>query len=376
MDSARIHALTMPKWGLAMTEGRIAAWLVEEGAEVGPGLEVVDIETDKITSGLEPSESGVLRRRIAEADETVPVGGLVAVIAAASVRDDEIDSFVADFRARFVPAAVAEETAGSAPETIEANGFTLRYLRLGGPSAVPAVLLHGFGGDLNNWLFNHEALASTRAVYALDLPGHGGSSRIREFQGLSDFVRAVDAFVEIKGLNRAHFVGHSLGGAIAIKLAGQYPERVASLTLIASAGLGKEIDGDYIEGFITGSRRKDIKPVLDKLFADPSLVSRRLVDDVLKYKRLDGVAENLRAVAGRFCPSGHQAELLRDLLASIPVRTMAIWGNEDRIIPAAHAEGLTAGVETHRIPAAGHMVQMEAASNVNHLIESFWRRQD
>ena len=116
MDGARIHALTMPKWGLAMTEGRIAAWLVDEGAEVGPGVEVVDIETEKIASGLESPERGILRQRIAQPNETVPVGGLVAIIAEASVSDAEIGAFIADFRSRFIPTAAREEVAGAVPE--------------------------------------------------------------------------------------------------------------------------------------------------------------------------------------------------------------------------------------------------------------------
>ena len=57
MDS-RIYALTMPKWGLSMKKGQIASWLVDLGSAVGPGIEVVDIETEKVTSGLEPSQAG------------------------------------------------------------------------------------------------------------------------------------------------------------------------------------------------------------------------------------------------------------------------------------------------------------------------------
>ena len=56
-----------------------------------------------------------------------------------------------------------------------------------------------------------------------------------------------------------------------------------------SAGLGAEINAGYIEGFVAAGSRRELKPVLEQLFADPALVSRQMVDDVLKYKRLDGV---------------------------------------------------------------------------------------
>jgi len=114
-----------------------------------------------------------------------------------------------------------------------------------------------------------------------------------------------------------------------------------------------------------------MKAVLERLFANPSLVTKQLVDDLLKYKRMDGVAANLRMIADGFCPSGKQAKIFRAELEGLRVPTLVIWGGEDRIIPAAHAQGLPAGVTTHILPGGGHMVQMEAASKVNRIIEAF-----
>ena len=101
------------------------------------------------------------------------------------------------------------------------------------------MLLHGFGGDLNNWLFNAEPLSSERAVYALDLPGHGGS--VKEARDLVDALRA---FLDSQGIDRVHLAGHSMGGLVAGEFAAAEPERVLSLTLIAPAGLGTEITMD------------------------------------------------------------------------------------------------------------------------------------
>ena len=63
MSGAGIQFLTMPKWGLAMTKGTVVGWLIEEGAEVRPGLELVEIETEKIVSPIEAATSGILFRR-------------------------------------------------------------------------------------------------------------------------------------------------------------------------------------------------------------------------------------------------------------------------------------------------------------------------
>ena len=215
--SAAIHKLTMPKWGLSMTEGKVVAWLVDEGTEVDAGTEVVEIETEKVSSALEAPQSGVLRRA-AGVGESVPVAGLVGVIVDASVSSAEVDAFVAAFQESFVTEEVEEETAGPTPETLEANGKTLRYLRRG-EGGVPAILIHGFGGDLNNWLFNHEALSAGRSVYAIDLPGHGASSKKIESGSLAEFTGTLTAFMDAIGVPRAHLVGHSMGGAVALDLA-------------------------------------------------------------------------------------------------------------------------------------------------------------
>jgi pyruvate dehydrogenase E2 component (dihydrolipoamide acetyltransferase) len=369
MEDVRIHALKMPKWGLSMKEGRIAAWLVEEGAEVGPGVEVVDIETEKVASGLEPAAAGILRRRVAEPGSTIPVGGLVGIIAADSVPDQEIDDFIAEFNSRFAAAPAEEELSGPTPEMVHVDGLTLRYLKRG-EGGEPVILLHGFGGDLNTWLFNHEALAADRAVYALDLPGHGGSSRPVRLGDLTDLAGALAAFMEAVGLKKAHLAGHSLGGAVAMEFAAAHPDR--TLALIASAGLGEDIDGEYMEGFISATRRKEIKPYLERLFANPALVSKQLVDDVLKFKRIDGVEANLRRMAACFWPAGRQARVLRSLVSGLPVPVLVIWGSEDRIIPCAHATGLPGNAVSHILPESGHVVQMEAAAKVNRLLEAFW----
>ena len=369
--SAGIQKLTMPKRGLSMREGKVGDWLVEEGAEVQPGIEVVEIETEKIASALEAPQAGILRRKVAKPGQVVPVAGLVAVIAGASVPDSEIDAFIADFQASFVPEEAGEEIAGPRPETEEVHGQTVRYLRRG-EGGEPAILIHGFGGDLNNWLFNHEPLSANRAVYALDLPGHGGSSKNVGDGILVEFARALGGFMDVVTAPKAHLVGHSMGGTIALEFALAHPDRALSLVLIASGGLGPEIDGDYIDGFLKAERRKDIKPHLEKLFANPSLVSRQLVDDILKYKRLDGVDLALRTIAAQFCPGGQQALVFRHRLGELSMPILVIWGGEDRIIPVSQAQGLPGNVRTEIITGSGHMVQMEASAKVNRLISSFW----
>ncbi|HEY5597870.1 MAG TPA: acetoin dehydrogenase dihydrolipoyllysine-residue acetyltransferase subunit, partial [Kiloniellales bacterium] len=267
----------------------------------------------------------------------------------------------------------AAEAARPEPEVVEAAGSRISYLRLGEGSP-PLVLVHGFGGDLNNWLFNQPALAAGRATYALDLPGHGRSSKDVGGGDSAALARVLAAFLDALRLERVHLVGHSLGGAIALDLAVRQPQRVASLTLIAPAAMGGEINADYIAGFIAAGRRNEMRAVLGLLFAEAALVSRDMVDEVLKYKRLDGVAAALAAIAGAAFPGGRQSRNLKSCLADLPMPVQVIWGRQDRILPVAQSEGLPAAIPLHVLEEAGHMAHMEAAARVNALIEDFLRR--
>jgi pyruvate dehydrogenase E2 component (dihydrolipoamide acetyltransferase) len=365
-----ILKLTMPKWGLSMTEGTLVRWLVEEGARVEPGMEVCDVETEKIANAIESNVSGILRRKAAQEGDVVSVSGLLGVVADATVSDTEIEAYIKDFQATFVPPSPQDEGGGPSPQKIEITGRAVRFLKRG-EGGTPVVLIHGFGGDLNTWLFNHEPLSGKREVYALDLPGHGESSKQVERGDVREFAEVVAAFMDAAQIPKAHLIGHSLGGAIAAATAISHPERVASLTLIASAGLGDGINAEYIEGFVEAKTRNELKPHLRQLFADEDLVTRQLIDDVLKYKRLDGVQETLRKVANAVFPGGKQSLVLREKLAQLSLPLLIVWGSDDRIINSSQAHGLPTNARIEIIPGRGHMVQMEAAAELNRVVDEF-----
>ena len=193
MSDNRIKPIVMPKWGLSMKEGKVTGWLAEEGTRIDVGKEILEVETDKIAGVVEAADSGVLRRRVGAPDTVYPVKALLGVVADESVSDAEIDAYVAGY---VTPAVEeGEEEAGPAHEFLELPEGRIRYARRGsGPQNV--ILIHGFGGDIDNWLFNIDALAEQATVYAFDLPGHGQSSKGITDPTLRGLSQALFAFID------------------------------------------------------------------------------------------------------------------------------------------------------------------------------------
>ncbi|UFS70670.1 2-oxo acid dehydrogenase subunit E2 [Geomonas sp. RF6] len=113
--SANLAELTMPKWGLTMEEGTLVQWLIEEGTEIELGMAIAEVETDKIVNVLEATQTGILVRKVAGENETLPVGALLGVIAKASVSDGDVDSFVASFGGGDASAADSAQEASAPP---------------------------------------------------------------------------------------------------------------------------------------------------------------------------------------------------------------------------------------------------------------------
>jgi len=367
-----IQPILMPKWGLAMQEGTVVQWHAEVGEEISSGQEILEIETSKIASGHESSVAGPLRRIVVQGGETVPVGALLGVVAEASVSDAELDGYVEEFLGNFEFDDGAADS-GPADETVEVAGRTLQFVRQGDGAGAPILFLHGFGGDRLGWMFNQSALAESFGTIALDLPGHGGSTKDVGGGTVDDLAGAVAGFLDALSIERAHLVGHSMGGAVAIALAASSPARVGSASLLAPAGLGVEINMAFIDGFVNQTRARKLRPVLELLVANPALITADMIENVIRFKRLDGAKDALVRLKEGLFPEGRQRVFGAERLSSVGVPVQVVWGEQDRILPVGHAAAFGGSVPVTRIPEAGHLPHMEAAGAVNQAVFDFIR---
>ena len=236
-------------------------------------------------------------------------------------------------------------------------------------SGVPVVLLHGFTADSQSWAPLEKALGPDCALIRIDLPGHGRSPR-RRLASFADLARMMtEAFDDAaRDHDRLHVIGHSLGGALAIALADIRPRRIASLSLIAPAGLGPDIDTGALVGITRATRAESLAPWLRRLTATPDAIS----DDYARaamHQRSDPALRACQAtLADVLFPDGVQPFDLRPALARLDCPTTIIWGRSDHILPWRQALAARGDFALHLLAGAGHVPQIECPDRVARIL--------
>jgi pyruvate dehydrogenase E2 component (dihydrolipoamide acetyltransferase) len=249
-----------------------------------------------------------------------------------------------------------------------APGALLHSIALRKGSGDPLVLLHGFAAESNSWRPFAQGLGHLTGpelgILAVDLPAHG-KSPAQAAGSLEAIVEALEHTLLAANVEGCHLLGHSFGGAIALATAATARHlQVRSLTLLAPAGLGPESNGPFIQGVTLASRRASLAAWLKQLFADPSRMDEGFVATAWQQLESPQVRERLAAVADSFFPDGTQTLDLRHLFHALSVPVRVVWGQQDRILPVRHADGLRGAVGVHRFAGVGHLPHVEALSEV------------
>ena len=190
MVSERVRSLTMPRWGMTMTEGKLVGWLAADGQAIEPGKDLLEIESHQDHQCRGRTSGGCHATAAGQRGRHRPcrhASRRHCRYRGIRQRDRRFRRDSARGGGCFCR---TDGASGPLPRAIAASGHLINVLSSGSGDAMPLILIHGFGGDLNSWMFNQPELSIDRPVHAIDLPGHGNSGLEMESGSVPDLARA------------------------------------------------------------------------------------------------------------------------------------------------------------------------------------------
>lgn len=247
----------------------------------------------------------------------------------------------------------------------DANGIRLHYCAAG--SGSPVICLHGGGPGatgMGNFRRNLSAVASSFRTIVIDLPQFGQSDKPVITERLLSFnARVLNDFMDALGIAKAAYIGNSLGGGTAAKVAIDYPDRVVSLVLMGPSGHGPSLfvppppEGiRKLRSYYRDPNRDRMRDFLETFVADPSLITDELIDERFK----NSMQPDILALQKTAQPP--RSEDLTLELKNIQAPTLLIWGREERFVPLDHALSFARNIPNATlivVPNCGHWVQYE-----------------
>ncbi len=259
-----------------------------------------------------------------------------------------------------------------------------RMAYMAGGAGEPVIFLHGLGHAASAWSEVLPHLARRFRVFAVDMLGCGYSDKPRIDYSLKALATYTRLFMDAVGIERAHLVGHSLGGGIAMHLAWQYPERVNRLVLISSGGLGRDVRLALRVASLPGTSLAlacSTSPVwlwaLKRLWAG-HVITPAWRENMQMWIRL-GQVDSRRAflrILRCVCSIRGQKISALDRLTLLKHPVLLIWGERDRTIPVAHARhaaSLMRHCQLEVLPGCKHYPPLERPEAVAALLERFLR---
>jgi len=257
---------------------------------------------------------------------------------------------------------------------VNVRGLRIAFERKGeGP---PLVLLHGALSDSRMWRRQLDDLSPDFTMVAWDAPGCGASADPPESFRLPEYAECLAALLQEIGLTRPHVLGLSFGGGLAMEFYRRYPAMPRSLVLVSAyAGWAGSLPPEVVEERLrTGLQQSEWPP--DRVVEAwlPTLFTDSTPADVVR---------ETATILSEFHPAGMRAMLhafaeadLLDMLPTVEVPTLLVYGEADQRSPLNVAEALHAKIPASTlviIPGAGHDCSLEAPELFNALVRDFLR---
>ena len=235
---------------------------------------------------------------------------------------------------------------------IKIGTVNTRYWMEGEGSRV--ILLHGLSNSMEDWLLNFQAIVGHHRVYALDLIGHGRTDKpLSASYKITDLARFVKDFMDSLNIKSAHLLGHSLGGAIALTVARNYPSYCNKLVLVDSGGLAQECSivlrlasvpglGELLGSLLMQGDLKKRMSMQRESWPDPEIVPDEMLQ--LKYAATlwDDIRKTYFKTLRAFCNvKGVKKSVftpIADSLPSLANPVLVVWGAQDDMLPVSQAQ--------------------------------------
>lgn len=265
--------------------------------------------------------------------------------------------------------------AQTAPQdkTVTVFGAKIRYLEAGDAAKPTVILLHGLGGQAENWQFNIAALSANYHVVAPDQIGFGKSDKPLIKYRVGTYVDFLDKFMSELKIEKASLAGNSLGGWVAGLFAIKYPTKVERLILADAAGLmpAGEINFDDIYR-LNNSTRDEIRANLKRIFFNQSYAANEaLVDQFLTGRVTTGDGYTISTLIESI---KRKEDFLDTRLGEIKKPALIIWGKQDGLLPLSDGERFNKGITGSQIiifDQCGHVPQVEKAIDFNAAVIKF-----
>ena len=215
----------------------------------------------------------------------------------------------------------------------------------------PVALYHGLFDDARGWrMIPGRLKAAGHKALSFDLPGHGASEATAEsFEEAASLLH--DALVREVPKGPIRLAGHSLGAALAARVAGRLGPRAGGLTLIAPAGLGPRISEEFIEGMSAARTAPALARAIALLDGGP-LSQDAMAEEAERHAA--GIAPRT-ALARAVASDGFQQIDLRAEIAALSCPIACLWGTADRVLDWRDVQHLPASARIHLVPGAGHL---------------------